>query len=75
MVTPDSGSRVIPIVVEESSFKGRGRTSTAKLEKSVSMISEAGGLGLTLRDAITRDILDPVNGTFAVPDSDQVPVL
>ena len=68
----DSGSRVIPIVVEDSAFKGRGRTSASKLEKSVSVTSESGTPGLTLRDAITRELLDPVNGTFAVPDSDQV---
>ena len=68
----DSGSRVIPIVVEDMAFKGRGRASTTKLEKSISVISEAGNAGLTLRDAITRELLDPVNGTFAVPDSEQV---
>jgi len=69
----ESGSRLIPIVVEDTVFKGRGsRVSTTKQEKSTSVTGEAPNIGLTLRDAITRDLLDPVKGMFAVPESDQL---
>ena len=68
----DSGSRMIPIIVEDTSFKGRGsKVSTSKLEKSVSVSGESAYTGLTLRDAITRELLDPVKGMFSVPDTDQ----
>lgn len=60
----DSGGRTIPIVVEDTNFKGRGGSSF-----SISKIPENSRM-MTLRDAITKSFLDPVSGIFTDTDTD-----